>query len=66
MKKAETLLAMAGAFMAMDTTAEGNQKSKYPLSGGRKTDYGKLLPGQFKKRKRLKRLENKARAEQHR
>jgi hypothetical protein len=63
MRRAATLLAMAGAMMAGMPEATSESRRKYPSLGG-STNHGKLLPGQMRKRKRLKRLENKARSKQ--
>lgn len=65
MRKATTLLAMAGALMAgvPDEVSHSGQK-KYP-SGGGQTSHGHYTPGEFKRRKAAKRAENQARNRQH-
>lgn len=62
--KAFAMMVAAAAALSAPVENLGNEMKKYPGTGQRSTDHGKYLPGQFKKRKRLKRLENQARARQ--
>lgn len=61
MKKAATILAMAGALMASTPDPEPySGRKKYPSAGG-STNHGKYSHREYKRRKAAKRSENQAR-----
>lgn len=67
MKKAATILAMAGAMMGMEGLSQAPPHSagnKYPSVGG-STNHGGYSHREYKRRKSAKRAENQARNKQH-
>lgn len=63
MKKAATILAMAGAMMGMEGLSQApphSARNKYPSVGG-STNHGKYTRSEYKRRKAAKRSENQAR-----